>query len=73
MSPLSAIPQTVYNFGSMPDAARFNLANDALAERHAAPLLAYCRRNGVRYVVMDRVRSWPGFRQVGPHVFAALH
>jgi hypothetical protein len=58
------------NFGSMPNATRFELANDALAQRHPEQLLAYCRRNDIRYLVMSRVRSWPGFVQVTPHVFA---
>jgi len=38
------------NFGSMPDETRFELANEALANPRI--LRAYCRMNGVRYVVM---------------------
>jgi hypothetical protein len=59
------------NFGSMPDETRFDLANDALAQRHEAGLLAYCRRNHVRYVVMSRAQSWRGFTRVAPHVWRA--
>jgi len=59
------------NFGSMPDETRFELANDALAQRHPEQLLAYCRRNHVEYVVTLRPRSMPGFMQVAPHVWRA--
>ena len=38
------------NFGTMPDPMRFELANEALANPRT--LRAYCKRNGVRYVVM---------------------
>jgi hypothetical protein len=61
------------NFGSMPDEMRFDLANDALAQRHPEQLLAYCRRNHVEYVVMSRVRGWRGFTRVAPHVWRRLH
>lgn len=57
------------NFGSMPDATRFNLANDALHNRHHDQLLAYCERNNVRYLATDRAPSWHGFPQIAPHVW----
>jgi len=38
------------NFGTMPDPVRFELANEALANPRT--LRAYCKLNGVRYVVM---------------------
>ncbi len=57
------------NFGSMPDAIRFALANDALSNRHHDSLLAYCRRNQVRYLATDRAPSWHGFPQIAPHVW----
>lgn len=58
------------NFGSMPDATRFNLANDALTNRHHDQLLAYCQRNHVRYLATDRAPSWHGFPRIAPHVWA---
>jgi hypothetical protein len=57
------------NFGSMPDATRFNLANDALQNRHHDQLLSYCERNNVRYLATDRAPSWHGFPQIAPHVW----
>jgi MFS family permease len=57
------------NFGSMPDARRFEIANDALTNRHHDPLLDYCRRNGVRYLANDRAPSWHGFPQIASHVW----
>ena len=57
------------NFGSMPNATRFDLANDALKNRHHDQLLAYCRRNRVRYLATDRAPSWHGFPQIAPHVW----
>jgi hypothetical protein len=57
------------NFGSMPDARRFEMANDALTNRHHDQLLDYCRRNGVRYLANDRAPSWHGFPQIAPHVW----
>ena len=38
------------NFGSMPDPERFELASEALANPRI--VRAYCRMNGIRYVVM---------------------
>lgn len=57
------------NFGSMPDARRFEIANDALTNRHHDQLLDYCRRNGVRYLANDRAPSWHAFPQIAPHVW----
>ncbi|HEX7190969.1 MAG TPA: hypothetical protein VF381_05285 [Thermoanaerobaculia bacterium] len=57
------------NFGSMPNATRFETANDALRNRHHDQLLAWCRRNGVRYLATDRAPSWHGFPQIAPHVW----
>jgi hypothetical protein len=57
------------NFGSMPDARRFEIANDALTNRHHDQVLDYCRRNGVRYLANDRAPSWHGFPQIAPHVW----
>jgi hypothetical protein len=57
------------NFGSMPNATRFDIANDALRNPHHAQLLAYCQRNGIRYLATDRAPSWHGFPQVAPHVW----
>ena len=57
------------NFGSMPDAVRFDLANDALNNRHHDQLLAYCERNHVRYLATDRAPTWHGFPQIAPHVW----
>jgi asparagine N-glycosylation enzyme membrane subunit Stt3 len=43
----------VDNFGSMPDAAEFERAYAALTSREER-LAAYCRRNRVRYVVLEQ-------------------
>jgi len=43
------------NFGTMPDATRFELANEALANPRITR--AYCKLNHVRYVVRDG-RVW---------------
>jgi hypothetical protein len=47
-----AHPVVVDNFGSMPDAAEFERAYAALTSREER-LAAYCRRNRVRYVVIE--------------------
>ncbi|HEY2090458.1 MAG TPA: hypothetical protein VGJ81_01100 [Thermoanaerobaculia bacterium] len=59
----------VDNFGSMPNATRFDIANDALNNPHHAQLLAYCQRNNVRYLATDRAPSWHGFPRIAPHVW----
>jgi len=40
------------NFGSMPDEVAFGDATDALLQTHGDVLSAWCRRNGVRYLVL---------------------
>jgi hypothetical protein len=57
------------NFGSMPNATRFDVANDALRNPHHEQLLSYCQRNGIRYLATDRPPSWHGFPQIAPHVW----
>jgi hypothetical protein len=42
----------VDNFGTMTGEARFDNAMDALRQTHPRELLAYCRANGVRYLVL---------------------
>lgn len=50
-------PVLVDNFGSMPDAALFASANDALRLTRADVFLEWCRAHAVRYVVLNGPRG----------------
>jgi hypothetical protein len=45
-------PVVLDNFGSMPDEMAFGDATDALLQTHPEALAGWCRRHGVRYLVL---------------------
>jgi hypothetical protein len=57
-------PVVLDNFGSMPDEMAFADATDALLQTHPDALAAWCRRNGVRYLVLPA----PGLRAAAASV-----
>jgi len=49
-------PVVVDNFGTMPDAATFNRAQEALLASDEAALAAYCEAANVRYLILETPR-----------------
>jgi asparagine N-glycosylation enzyme membrane subunit Stt3 len=46
-------PVVIDNFGTMPDAATFERAQEAFLSRNEATLARYCDANGIRYLILD--------------------